>query len=98
MNEILKFFYPSKYTNFQNLGPFSPPFLNEMAKFLNGPLKTHKDDHYAKNCIKIGWKMEKSSNFEIPHFGIFVFLLKQNQLHYNAMHFSESVFPKEYIK
>jgi hypothetical protein len=32
------------------------PFRNKIAKKknFNGPLVTHKDEQFAKNCIKIG--------------------------------------------
>jgi hypothetical protein len=40
--------------NFGIWAHFKDPFRNKMAKFVYGPPITHKNDHFAKYCIKIG--------------------------------------------
>ena len=46
---------PSSCTCYSNLG--KDPFRNKIAKFDNGSSITHKDDHFVKNCIKLGFKI-----------------------------------------
>ena len=38
----------------QNFGYPLDPFQNEITNSFYGPLINHKDDNFAKNCIKIG--------------------------------------------
>jgi len=45
---------PPNRQNFKILVPFRPFFLNKIAKTFDGTPITHRDEFYAKNCIKIG--------------------------------------------
>ena len=47
-----------------NFGTLAP-FRNHIAKCFYGPSITHKNDHLAKNWIKIVWTIYESSNFWI---------------------------------
>ena len=47
-----------------NFGTLAP-FRNHIAKCFYGPSITHKNDHLAKNWIKIVWTIYESSNFGI---------------------------------
>jgi hypothetical protein len=46
------------------------------------PSITHEDDHFAKYCIKIGWKKKH----------VKIWNQKQKRLHNNSIHFSERGF------
>ena len=50
---------PPKYAKFQSLGPILIPFRNRVSKNCPGPSITDKDDHFAKNCVKIGRQLRK---------------------------------------
>ena len=53
-----KFYIPSKYAKCSNLGTFKTYFRNKIARCLNAPSITHKDEHVANITFVISCTTE----------------------------------------